>query len=99
MCHQLQGRHQHCRRQIHQHDNTSSDASSDFADGSADASHAAAALYWGRLSGQGVLAWSDPTFSLQWSDRVTARGRTGGRRREPVLRHPGPGNAFYQLRK
>jgi hypothetical protein len=83
--------------EIHQHRSDSSDVSFDLA--LTGQPLAQQPLFWGRLNGQDVLAWSSSAFALQLSDQVTGPWTNVVGAVSPFLVTPGPGNAFYRLRK
>jgi hypothetical protein len=86
--------------EIHQHDATSSDASFDFSlTGQPTPPPPPQELYWGTFSGQGLLAWGDPTFSLQWSDKVTGPWTNLVGALSPFYVTPTSGNAFFRLKR
>jgi hypothetical protein len=86
--------------EIHQHRGDSSDASFDFAlTGQPTPPPPPQHLYWGDFGGQPVLAWGDPTFAVQLSDKVTGPWTNVVGAVSPFYVIPGPGNAFYRLRK
>lgn len=86
--------------EIHQHRGDSSDLSFDFSlTGQPPPPPPPQHLYWGTFSDQGVLVWGDPTFALQLSDKVTGPWTNVVGALSPFTVMPGPGNAFYRLRR
>jgi hypothetical protein len=85
--------------EIHQHRSDSSDVSFDFAlTGQPTPPPPPQPIYWGTFGGQPVLAWGNPAFILQQSDKVTGPWTNVVNAVSPFPVTPAPGNQFFRLR-
>jgi hypothetical protein len=86
--------------EIHQHRGDSSDLSFDFSlTGEPVPPAPPQHLYLDALGGRSVVAWGDSSLVLQTSSQITGPWTNVVGAMSPYYINPGPGNAFYRLRK